>query len=205
MGGTFTVTIIVSDGKGGIDTATTTITVAEVNDAPVADPKGPYSGMVDKAIAFDGSGSSDFDNLDGTTTNDQTLSYTWNFGDGGTGSGVSPANAYAVAATYTVTLVVSDGIVDSTAGETTATVSGPSGITLSATRYKVKGLQKADLVWSGASSANVDVYRDGSIIPTTPNNGFYTDNIDQRGGGSYTYKECQEGPSTCSNEATVTF
>ncbi len=28
---------------------------------------------------------------------------------------------------------------------------------------------------------------------------------DQRGGGSYTYKVCQEGSSACSNEATVTF
>ncbi len=57
----------------------------------------------------------------------------------------------------------------------------------------------------GATSDIVDVHRDGSIIATTPNDGLYTDNIDQRGGGSYTYKVCQEGPSTCSNEATVTF
>ncbi|MCZ6866776.1 MAG: PKD domain-containing protein, partial [Chloroflexi bacterium] len=185
--------------------ATTTATVTEVNDAPVADPNGPYSGTVGNAIAFDGAGSSDFDNLDGTIANDQTLSYTWSFGDGGTRSGVSPTHTYAVAATYTVTLVVNDGIVDSTAKETTATVSETSGITLSAPGYKLKGLHKADLVWSGPTSTNVDVYRDGSIIATTPNNGFYTDNIDQRGGGSYTYKVCQEGPSTCSNEATVTF
>ncbi len=204
-GDTFTVTLIVSDGKGGADTATTTANVTEVNDAPVADPNGPYSGAVGSAIAFDGAGSSDFDNLDGTTANDQSLSYTWSFGDEGTANGTTPTHTYAVASTYTVTLVVSDGIVDSTPGDTTATISEPSSITLSATRYKVKGLQKADLVWSGATSANVDVYRDGSIITTTPNNGFYTDNIDQRGGGSYTYKVCQEGPSTCSNEATVTF
>ncbi len=205
LGGTFTATLIVGDGKGGTDTATTTATVTETNDAPVADPNGPYSGTVGNAIAFDGAGSSDFDNLDGTTANDQTLSYTWNFGDGGSRSGVSPIHTYAVAATYTVTLVVGDGIVDTTAGETTATVSEPSGITLSAARYKMRGLQKADLVWSGATSSDVDVYRNTYIIATTPNNGFYTDNIDQRGGGSYTYKVCQEGSSTCSDEATVTF
>jgi len=180
-------------GKGGTDTATTTANVTEVNDAPVADPNGPYSGAVGSAIAFDGAGSSDFDNLDGTTANDQSLSYTWNFGDEGTANGTTPTHTYAVASTYTVTLVVSDGIVDSTPGDTTATISEPSSITLSATRYKVKGLQKADLVWSGATSANVDVYRDGSIIATTPNDDFYTDNVDQRGGGSYTYKVCQEG------------
>lgn len=69
----------------------------------------------------------------------------------GVGVGLSSNLGYAVASIYTVTLVVSDGIVDSTPGDTTATVSEPSSITLSATRYKVKGLQKADLVWSEKS------------------------------------------------------
>lgn len=79
------------------------------------------------------------------------------------------------------------------------------GISLTATGYKVRGLQKADLEWSGATSTDVDIYRDGSVIATTANDGSYTDNIDQRGGGSYTYKVCEAGTSTCSNEATVTF
>ena len=42
----------------------------------------------------------------------------------------------------------------------------------------------------------------------TSNNGSYTDNIDQRGGGSYTYQVCEPGTptlETCSNEDTVTF
>jgi hypothetical protein len=80
-----------------------------------------------------------------------------------------------------------------------------SGFTLAATGYKVRGLQKADLEWSGATSANVDVYRDGALIATTANDGFYTDNIDQRGGGSYTYRVCEAGTSTCSIEAKVNY
>ena len=80
-----------------------------------------------------------------------------------------------------------------------------SGFTLAATGYKVRGLQKADLEWSGATSANVDVYRDGALIATTANDGFYTDNIDQRGGGSYTYQVCEAGTSICSIEATVNY
>jgi hypothetical protein len=43
------------------------------------------------------------------------------------------------------------------------------------------------------------------VITTTPNDGFYTDDINKRGGGSYTYQICEEGTATCSNEATVTF
>lgn len=82
----------------------------------------------------------------------------------------------------------------------------PSGsFTLSAVGYKVRGRQHADLTWSGASGTNVDVYRNGALVITTGNDGFHTDVIGSVGGGSYLYKVCQAGTSTCSNEATVTF
>jgi thermitase len=82
----------------------------------------------------------------------------------------------------------------------------PSGdFVLDATGYKVRGLQKADLSWSGASGADVDVYRNGVLIATTANDGFYTDNINVRGGGTYTYQVCEAGTATCSNEDIVAF
>lgn len=81
----------------------------------------------------------------------------------------------------------------------------PGDISLTATGYKVRGLQKADLAWSGATSTNVDVYRNGVLITTTANDGFYTDNIDQRGRGSYTFEVCEADTTTCSNEANVDF
>lgn len=79
-----------------------------------------------------------------------------------------------------------------------------SAIALSAIGYKVKGLQKAQLSWNGSTAVNVDVYRDGSKIATTTNDGSYTDHIDKRGKGSYTYQVCGEGTTTCSNDTTVT-
>ena len=81
----------------------------------------------------------------------------------------------------------------------------PAAISLSATGYKVKGLQHVDLVWSGATSTSVDVHRDGIKVVTTENDGAYTDNIGSKGGGSYTYKVCEAGTTTCSNEASVVF
>jgi hypothetical protein len=51
----------------------------------------------------------------------------------------------------------------------------------------------------------VDVYRNGARITTTSNDGAYTDNINTRGGGSYTYRLCEAGTTTCSNQVTVTF
>lgn len=80
-----------------------------------------------------------------------------------------------------------------------------TGIVLSGKAYKVKGLQAADLAWSGATSASVDVYRDGTRIAVTPNTGGYADPINQRGSGSYTYVVCEVGSSTCSNEITLRF
>jgi hypothetical protein len=82
---------------------------------------------------------------------------------------------------------------------------GPAPFTLSATGYKVKGLQRTDLRWSGATSTNVDVFRNGTRILTTPNDGFQTDAINSKGAGSYTYKLCAAGTTTCSNQVTVTF
>jgi subtilisin len=82
---------------------------------------------------------------------------------------------------------------------------GGSAITLSVSTYKVKGVQHADLSWDGASSTNVDVYRDGSLIATTANDGAYTDNIGNKGGGSYVYEVCEEGTASCSDPVTATF
>jgi subtilisin family serine protease len=81
----------------------------------------------------------------------------------------------------------------------------PGGITLSASGYKVKGLQKADLAWSGATSTNVDIFRNAVKIATTANDGAHTDNINKKGGGTYTYQVCEAGTATCSNTATVVF
>jgi hypothetical protein len=63
-----------------------------------------------------------------------------------------------------------------------------------------------DLVWSGATSANIDIYRDGVVIATVPNSETYTDSIGARGGNArYTYKVCDAGTQNCSNQVTVRF
>ncbi len=203
-GGSFTVQVTVSDGKGGSDTASTTATVTEVNDVPIADAGDAVNGTEGQPVTFDASGSSDYDNADGTNDNDQTLTFSWDFGDGNTGSGQTPSHTYASAGSYTVTVTVSDGS-DSDMASTTATIQAQAAITLSANGYKVRGFHTVDLSWSGATSGNVAVYRDGSLITTTANDGAYTDSMNNRGGGSYTYQVCEAGASTCSNTVTVTF
>lgn len=148
---------------------------------------------------FDGTGSSD---TDGTIS-----SYAWDFGDGGTSSGATASHSYAAEGTYTVTLSVTDddGAPDDEAKS--VGVGGGASFTLTTTGYKVKGLQKADLQWSGTDlTGNVVVHRNGTPVVTTLDDGSHTDHINNRGGGSYTYELCEEEtPANCSNEATVTF
>jgi len=82
---------------------------------------------------------------------------------------------------------------------------GGDGITLSVTAYKVRGSQYADLEWSGATSTQVDIHRDGSLVANTENDGAYTDSTGQKGGGSATYWVCEADSATCSNEVAVTW
>jgi subtilisin family serine protease len=79
------------------------------------------------------------------------------------------------------------------------------GFVLQATGYKVKGLQKADLSWSGAAGSSVDVWRNGAKSVTVTGTS-YTDHINAKGSGSYSYKVCELGSTTaCSNTVTVIF
>ena len=110
--------------------------------------------------------------------------------------------------TRTITAGVTDsgGNTRSDSITVTGNASGGGGdLTLSVSAYKVRGLQKADLAWSGTNSTEVDIYRNGSKIATTANDRAHTDNIDQRGGGSYTYLVCEAGTSTCTNTVTATY
>ncbi|MDX1380109.1 MAG: hypothetical protein R3233_03265, partial [Xanthomonadales bacterium] len=71
--------------------------------------------------------------------------------------------------------------------------------------YKVKGSHHVDLTWSGAGSVNVDIFRDGALIMTTPNDTTQTDAIGAKGGASYQYQLCEAGTTACSNTVTVVF
>jgi YD repeat-containing protein len=87
-----------------------------VNHPPVAVTGGPYSGVVNQAINFDGSHSHDSDSGDGIST------YEWNFGDGSAiATGAMPSHTYQSTGNYTVTLTVTDHFEE--AGSATTTVS----------------------------------------------------------------------------------
>ena len=68
-----------------------------------------------------------------------------------------------------------------------------------------KGKHTVDLSWSGATGANVDIFRDGVKIATVANTGAYTDNIGAKGGATYVYQVWETDGSACSNTSSVVF
>ena len=112
--GTYTITLVVTDDKGKTATLSATITVLPPHDADteptasfVASPRSFW--VLPLTIQFEGSGS--------LAGQGRIVSYTWNFGDGTTGTGALVLHTYATPGAYTVSLVVinSQGATDSTA------------------------------------------------------------------------------------------
>ena len=93
--GTYTVTLTVTGSEGLTGSVSHTLTVVPaVNAVATFSPAHPVTGA---PVSFNG----------GASTGGIS-SYTWNFGDGATGSGASPKHTYARKGTYTATLTVAD-------------------------------------------------------------------------------------------------
>jgi subtilisin family serine protease len=135
-------------------------------------------------------------------------SWAWAFGDGSTSTAQSPSRTYTAGGTYTVTLTVTDngGATNSMSHNVTVTAPSSGGIFLSVTAYKAQGRKHADLTWSGASGSNVFVFRDNESVGTVANIGSWTHSTSERGGGSHTYRICeQDTPTNCSPNVTVNY
>jgi PKD repeat protein len=96
------------------------VPAASYNQAPIANPGGPYVGVAGLPITFSGAGSQD---PDGTIA-----SFVWSFGDNSTATGVSATHTYAQAGTYNVHLTVTDNRSAPSTTPTTVQVFGPPGL-----------------------------------------------------------------------------
>jgi hypothetical protein len=76
-------------------------------------------------------------------------------------------------------------------------------VTLSAV---FQGSRAVGLSWTGATSAKVDLYRNGALRATLANTGSTVDKVDKRLASSLvTYKVCAAGTTTCSASVSVNF
>ncbi len=62
---------------------------------------------------------------------------------------------------------------------------------------------KVRLRWTGATTAQVDIYRNGAPLARVGNSGTYIDTLTTF--GTYTYKVCNKNTMNCSNEVTKRF
>jgi len=147
--GSYTVKLTVTDDRGGVDTASHSVTVASlpVNQKPTASFTRTLNGLV---LSVNGGASSD---PDGTIA-----SYSWDFGDGTpAGSGKTATHTYSAAGTYQVKLTVTDdgGATDSSTASIDAT--GPTVFAADAFgRTSASGWGNADQggAWTLSGSAS---------------------------------------------------
>ncbi len=101
--GVYVVSLTVDDGNGNTVSETVTITVIDDTPQPptAVISATPTSGEAPLPVSFDGTGSSD--------PNADNLTYSWDFGDGNTATGVTASNTYTSVGVYTASLTVSDG------------------------------------------------------------------------------------------------
>ncbi len=139
---------------------------------PVADPGGPYTANIAQDITFEGENSFD---LDGSINQ-----YSWDFGDGNIGTGVSPEHKYYASGTYTITLAVkdNDGYTDS--GTAKVTVESmvnitASNITVNETENKFGiNLSESFLSYDTDGDGKVDSFVDPNGILEVEHTGYVT-------------------------------
>jgi len=204
--GSQVITASVTDSGGLTSSKQISINVGPLNTNPSVMISSPTSTTYESGtlISFAGSAS---DSEDGNLTSRMvwTSSLLGQFGTGGSFSMTLTSGTHVITASVTDSggLTSSQQVTVSISSPVTSTVTFSP--TLSATAYKVKGNQRADLVWTGSSATTIDVFRNGTRINTVPNTGAWTDLINNKGGGSYRYKICNTGTSSCSNEVQVSF
>jgi hypothetical protein len=167
------------------------------NTPPNVDPVAAFSGgpcTVDVACALTD---------ESTDTDGSVVAWDWDFGQ-------DPTYTWTAAGSFDVTLTVTDddGGTHSVTQPVTVEAGDPpptGGIVVTLTADKDKGQHLVIVEWSGAAGP-VDIWRDGGLVQegVGSGSGSYPDATGNRGGITYTYRVCEAGSNTCT-EQSVTY
>ncbi|MDH5544417.1 MAG: PKD domain-containing protein [Gammaproteobacteria bacterium] len=141
--GIYTVFLSVSDGYG---TSTSTATVTLENRSPVAEITAPLVGALGVPVNLSALASHDPDN--------QSISYSWDFGDGQSSTLANPAHIFASTGVFNVTLTVSDGILSNSTQHfieiivNTTPIANPGG--------PYQGYVGSEIAFDGSGSVDAD-------------------------------------------------
>ena len=158
---TYTVSLTVTDDRGGSNTATLSVTVAA---AANIDPVASFTFATTDLAATFTDGSSDSDG--------NIVSRSWIFGDGGASTAQNPTHSYAAAGTYTVSLTVTDDRGGSNVLSQSVTVTAPPPAatvnSFTASSPTITAGQSTNLSWITTNATGVSI-NNGATLPAVGN------------------------------------
>jgi PKD repeat protein len=196
--GSYQVTLTVVDDAGDSTAVTQSVTVGPKPDRmPVAAFTAP-SCNVGSVCQFE----------DSSTDPDGTIvSRRWQLGNGSGSTLRNPTVTYRATRSYSVTLTVTDntGATASVTRMISVAAARPATapISLNLSSGTSQDHQYVMVTWSGASGPAVDLYRNGALLMTTPNDGRQSTSVPLPGSAGYTYKVCERGKTRCSSPVSV--
>jgi hypothetical protein len=117
----------------------------------------------------------------------------------------TPPASFSGLDSFSYTVGDNDG--DSDSATVTVTVNpATGGLSLAVTSSRNKGDTYANLAWSGGNGTGmVAIQRNGVlVIPSTDNDGSWSENLGKGVTGSYTYRVCENSGGACA-ESTIKF
>jgi hypothetical protein len=134
----------------------------------------------------------------------------WKDNGASIGSGNLLSSLLSLVGVHTITATVTDnnGATATSQVAITITLLPSSSTTATLTLSKAvgsDGTQKVYLRWSGLPGLTVDFWRNNVRIQSTLNDGYVGDVLPTKTPGTYTYRMCTTGTTTCTNTATISF